>query len=307
MIRFATHLLLFLSLLSPLVTTHAASNNDTAQAGQRNWQLGVSLGYGTRSNPLIDADDLTLVAVIDASWYGERVFFDNGDLGFTFQDNPRYTLNGVLRANTERLFFEQADSLLVSFTTSVGQGASGDGPVQDGVDGNPNTGLDGSDPDGGSTDSGQDSETIEIPKRRYAVEAGIEFLTDGRWGFLQTSVTQDISNRHEGFEANLTLGRSGHWRRMTWTVSAGLSYRSDNLNDYYYGVLSDESQTNLPAYRADDGINYHAAALLRYYLTRSLSLGLVVEYERLSSAIANSPFVADDRVITSYGGIKYTF
>ena len=290
-------------LITPLMSGHsqAASLNDTAHAQDRNWQLGVSLGYGNRTNPLIESDDLTLVAVVDLSWYGERFFFDNGDLGFTFIDNHRFTLNAVARVNTERLFFENANSLLVSFTNA--SGASG-GPVQDGVD------VDGTDGNDDTTDDGtsqQPNQSFSIPDRDYALEAGLEWLTDGRWGFAQASLLQDISDKHQGFEANLALGRSGHWRRFTWTVSAGVSYRSGQLNDYYYGILPQEAQGDFAAYEAEGGINLHASALLRYYVSKSVSLGLVVEYETLSDAIADSPFVTEDHITTAYAGVKYTF
>lgn len=298
---------LLVAFIMQVSAVSAASINDTAQSEQRNWQLGVSLGYGSRSNPLVDADNLDLIAVVDLSWYGERFFFDNGDVGFTFQDNQHYTLNGVLRINTERLFFENANSLLVSFASS-GVGTDGSDPVQDGVTdptGTPTDGGSGGDPGDGNE---QAAPTLfDIPDRDYAIEAGVEFLTDGRWGFLQASVFQDVSSNHKGYEASINLGRSGHWQRFTWTASAGISYRSAKLNDYYYGILPAESQTGFAAYSADSGVNYQASALMRYYLSKSLSLGLVLEYEALNDAIANSPFVDNDYVTTGYAGIKYTF
>jgi len=280
----------------------AASQNDTAQALDRNWQLGVALGYGTRSNPLIEADDLTLIAVVDFAWYGDYLFFDNGDLGVTFVDNHRFTLNGILRVNTERLFFENADSLLVSFTNSgVGSGNGGRPTPGDGTDGTDGGG------DGGGSSGGVTTETFEIPDRDYAIEAGLELLTDGHWGFLQASATQDISSKHDGYELGLTLGRSGYWQRFTWTTSAGISYRSHDLNNYYYGVLPAEATNAFPSYEAGAGVNYQLSGLLRYYLSKSLSLGLVLQYERLNSAIADSPFVTDDHVTTGYAGLKFTF
>ncbi len=300
-----TRLAIACLLCSALFTgqSRAASLNDTASAQNRNWQLGISLGYGSRSNPLIDADDLTMVAVVDISWYGERFFFDNGDLGFTFIDNHQHTVNAIARVNTERLFFENANSLLISLTTPSGN--QGGGPVQDGVD------SDGTDSGGGNNDGGTTgnptTESFDLPDRDYALEAGIEWLTDGRWGFVQASLLQDISNKHDGFEANVSLGRSGHWQRFTWTASAGLHYRSAKLNDYYYGILPSEAQEGFSTYRADSGINFYASTLLRYYVSKSVSLGLVLEYETLSNAIADSPFVTKDHITTGYAGVKYTF
>ena len=53
------------------------------------WRFGVALGYGERTNPLIQSDDIPIVVDLDIAWFGERWFFDNGDLGFSLVDNAR--------------------------------------------------------------------------------------------------------------------------------------------------------------------------------------------------------------------------
>ena len=295
-------------LLLPLICS-AGSQTDSASSEERPWQLGVSLGYGLRTNPLIDSDDLPIVAVIDFSWYGERWFFDNGDLGITLADNQTYTLNAVTRINSERLFFENPNSLLINFPTNA---SSGDGEPNPGLE--PGEGVtDGAtDSPGGDDDApGPTSPTtsvnIDIPDRDPAVEAGFELLTDGRWGFFQATATHDISDRHKGYEIDLTLGKAMHFNRFTITTSGGISWRSDELNNYYYGLRPEESAAQSSSYIADSGINWHLRTLIRYYLSRQLSAGAVLEYQQLSDSVSGSPFVTDDQVTTAYVGVKYTF
>ncbi|WP_317931333.1 MipA/OmpV family protein [Halioxenophilus sp. WMMB6] len=270
----------------------AGSASDDIRSANSNWQLGLALGYGERSNPLLGGDNLPLVAVVDIAWYGDAFFFDNGDFGYTLRDDANITFNLVTRVNSERLFFENSNSLLVSFSNSgvVGNGTSSQ--VDD-----PNT----------PQDESSNYEEVKIPDRDYALDGGLELLTDGQWGFLQLSALHDVTKKHNGYELALSLGRSGYWRRFTWTTSAGVNYRSPSLNNYYYGVLSSEASQLLPAYRADGGFNWQVSTLVRYYLSRSLSLGLVIEYQALSSAIADSPFVTDDYVTTGYAGLKFSF
>ena len=66
-------------------------------ADESPWRLGVALGYGERSNPLAQSEDIPIVVDLDIAWFGERFFFDNGDLGFTFADNRLVTASVVAR------------------------------------------------------------------------------------------------------------------------------------------------------------------------------------------------------------------
>src|SRR4051794_40877416 len=55
---------------------------------EKNWRFGVALGYGERTNPLIQSEDIPVVVDLDIAWFGERWFFDNFDLGFELFDGP---------------------------------------------------------------------------------------------------------------------------------------------------------------------------------------------------------------------------
>ena len=69
------------------------------------WRLGAALGYGQRTNPLIQSDDIPIVVDLDIAWFGDHFFFDNGDLGLTFADNDAVTASLVARFNSDRVFF----------------------------------------------------------------------------------------------------------------------------------------------------------------------------------------------------------
>lgn len=278
-----------------------AATTDSATPPERNWTLGVSLGYGQRSNPLVGADDLDMVAVVDLSWYGKRWFFDNGDLGFTLEDNEYLTINSVVRLNGDRLYFEHANSLVVSFV----DGANSGGDSNNGGDIPSGEGNDGETP----TDDRDKFKQIryDLPDRNIAVEAGIELLTDGDWGFLNIGAYSDISDAHQGYQFEVGYGYSYLWNRWVFSGSLDLNWKSDKLNNYYYGVLQSESNKTFSAYEASSGLNASARVLARYYLTKHLSAAALLEYETLSSAIADSPFVDDSGVATAYMGIKYNF
>ncbi|MDX1561809.1 MAG: MipA/OmpV family protein [Gammaproteobacteria bacterium] len=265
--------LLPLITLSAIAPVNAQTSVDLTPEPQQEspWSFGIAIGYGERTNPLIYADDIRLAVDVDIAWFGDRWFFDNGDGGFTFRDRDRYTLSAVGRINSDRVFFSK---------TNV-----------DGI----SVGL-----------SGLPGE-IEVPDRDYAIEAGIELLTDGRWGYLQATAFRDVSGTHDGYEIFATFGHV--FRKQRWSIepSIGASFKSRRLNDYYWGISPDEVSVLFDRYSAASGTNTHARLGLAYRINRQWSFVAVSEYERLSSTVAESPLVAAGEVRGLYAGFGYRF
>jgi outer membrane protein len=95
-----------LSLLALLLAAQPAIAQEAPEEEEESkWRLGAALGYGERSNPLVQSDDIPIVVDLDIAWFGERWFFDNGDLGVTFADNSALTASVVARINSDRVFF----------------------------------------------------------------------------------------------------------------------------------------------------------------------------------------------------------
>jgi outer membrane protein len=144
------------------VTPLAAAERD----GESPWQIGVAFGYGERSNPLVQSDDIPVLVDIDIAWYGRRWFFDNGDVGRTILDGQRLTLNAIARINSDRVFFGKTDTEYVSIFSIAGS---------------------------------LPAEPVEVPDRDYAFEAGLELLTGGDWGYAQAALQRDVSTTPDGF------------------------------------------------------------------------------------------------------------
>ena len=244
-------------------------------AAESPWRLGVAMGYGERSNPLILSDDVPIVVDLDIAYFGDRFFFDNGDLGLTFVDNASVTTSVMGRFNSDRVFFGRTDTDFVNFDLT---GA----PLTEAIE-------------------------ISVPDRDYAIEAGVELLSDGRWGFLQLAAFHDVSGTHDGFEIDANYGIG--FRQGRWYIepSIGISYKSEDLNNYYWGVRPDESSVGLPPYEAGDGVNARARLRAAYYFTRNWSFSLTAEYERLNDEAAASPIVVDRSVLGYFAGVAYRF
>ncbi len=310
-----------LSLIALLLATVAASHqiqadeSDSASQEGGGWQLSVAAGYGQRSNPLIDSENLLILGAIQVSWFGNRWFYDDGDLGYTIEDNQHFTVNVIAQPNTERLFFENSSSVfsMISSTTfndSTSTTSGGSSVGDDSVGGTPNEPPSGQESNQPSTTTEivvNESSTRLLPDRSVAWETGLEFLTETRWGFVQASWLQDISQKHNGYSANIRIGRSGFWHRWTWSTHIEARYRSRQLNNYYYGILESEATEELLAYRAKSGINWITGAAFRYHLSKKLNIGFVAQYERLSDAIIDSPIIVREEIATGFMGLQYKF
>ncbi len=263
-----THLALLLVLFVGLPC--AAEDHE-----ESNWRLGAAFGYGERSNPLVQSDDIPIIVDLDIAWFGERWFFDNGDLGFTFANNSAVTASVVARVNSDRLFFSRTDTRFVNVDFA---GA----PLSEAIDFKP-------------------------PDRDYAVELGVELLTDGRWGSMQVTAFHDVSSTHEGYE--LFADYSYGWRKQRLYIgpSVGVSYKSDKLNNYYWGVTPEEAGLVTLPYEADAGLNWHARLMVGYQLNEHWALSFVAEHERLNDEAAASPIVEDDNLLGWFAGVSWRF
>ena len=79
-------------LLLALDATLCLAEEETEEATESRWRLGAAFGYGVRSNPLVQSDDIPIIVDLDIAWFGDRWFFDNGDLGVPTDEGGRLGL-----------------------------------------------------------------------------------------------------------------------------------------------------------------------------------------------------------------------
>ncbi|MEJ0085737.1 MAG: MipA/OmpV family protein [Pseudomonadota bacterium] len=255
---------------------------------ERSWRLGLALGYGERTNPLIQSDDIPVIVDVDIAWFGKRWFFDNGDIGFTAVDNRFFTANLMARVNSDRTFFSKTNTRYVTFARA------GFGATMLAL--NPETGLPLEAP-----------VPLKPPKRDYAIEAGVEMLFGGEWGNATLRGFHDASNTHDGYEISADYSYRWTHGRLTVAPSVGLSYKNSKLSDYYWGVHQGESSNVLFEYHPGGGVGWEAGLRTSYYLTKSVRLALSANYERLQNDIANSPLVDQEYVFGYFAGVGWQF
>ena len=257
------------------------------------WSLTLTGGYGVRTNPLINSDDLTTLINIDIAWFGEKWYFSNGDIGRTLTADNNYTLELVGQLNNERAFFSKTNT---DYITVGGGLSTGEGSVSDPTS-NP-------DEDNGSS---EEVRSIDVPDRDYAYEAGFSFTADMFGGQAELSALSDISGAHNGYRVNAAYSKGVILRRWFVQPALGISFKSSRLVDYYFGVREDEVSVAFDRYKGRSTVNYFVNFRINYALSKRWFWGAVVEYESLGKGIADSTLIEEDHVLTAFTGVKYQF
>lgn len=286
---------------------------------ERSWELGVAAGYGVKTNPLVNSDDIPMYAVLNIAWFGDYFFFDNGDVGLNIYDSEKLSLNLISHINNERQIFEWLNNaqLGISFSSSLSE-ANPDDPndaylnqqnelprtVTCGVD--LDTGIS-TCPNSKNINYKQRANPVEPTKRSLAVDGGFELLYEDGWGDIQLQVMGDMTHTHKGWE--IWASYAYPWKSGSWTLipSFGVNWKSSHLLDYYYGVKHSESLINRQAYQAHSGFNSFVKLSVSYRINDNWGIVGIAEYETLSRSIRQSPIVDQDGIETLFIGLMYNF
>lgn len=306
--------------LLPVLPAHAADDDSP-------WRLGIALGAGQRSNPLVNSDDIDIHAVIDFSWYGERFFFDNGDLGFNLLEDNRFSLNLIATYNNERNFYNYLtgkdlglnilESLgndyrfsAIADSTDTPQLVPDDSVIVISEEGN----LISAPPGLAGTieaDLARDLADTTLPSRSTAINGGFELLYLAPVGDFQAQVLTDISSTHGGQEAWLSWTKPWYFATATGVdqlaFTVGAEWKSSDLVGYYFGVRDDEAFPGRPAYAGRAGTNTFVRLSGRHVFSDHWQLVGTLEREFLSSGIKASPVVDEDTIDTVFLGLFFQF
>lgn len=275
----------------PSGTSPPADNAPVVLPEEKRWRIGAALGYGLRSNPLIQSDDIPIAIDLDLAWFGDRWFFDNGDLGVLLVDNAVVTTNLVARLNSDRAFFSKTNTKYVTFSMLPGG--------MTGAMFNPVTGE--------AVEQDVPPQPLKAPDRDYAIEVGVETLFSGEWGQAALRAFHDVSDTHHGYEIGADYSYRFARGRFSVSPMLGLSWKSEELSDYYWGVHADEATFTLRPYDVKAGLGWEVGLRANYFLTKTTRLALSANYEQLQHSVAQSPLVEEDHVLGYFAGVAWQF
>lgn len=240
--------------------------------------LSVSLGAGTRTNPVHGRSDIPLVIIPHVSYYGKRFFIENLELGFTLYETPANTFNLIAAPGYDRVFFVSRDlqNILI--------------PEVGGTLLLPQSFLD-------RAGMEYDAQALVRQERRTTYMAGPE------WGFSygrfvgQVNALWEFTGEHDGYEVRAALAAPLLQSKSSLVASAGMTWKSAALVRYYYGIER--------VYEPGSALNPFLKLGYSVPLSSRVTFSAFAHYEYLDEAVARSPIVSDHGVATVFAGLVF--
>lgn len=256
------------SIVRPTLAAETSCQGDCVAIGE--WKLSLSVGAGMRSNPVLGQEDVPFLVVPKFSYYGKRFFLDSYDAGYTLLDRAHHQFNAILiTPGFEQAFFSDWELT--------------------------------------NRDIGDAGSTHSLHKRRTAALSGFEYTYIHPLFDWQTQLLQDVTGVHSGQKIRSALTLPWVKNKHAWEFSAGATWQSHKLVNYYYGVRDNEvNNTNL-AYDAPATTSAYIKAEWETRFNKHWGMRAVTSYKWLGSGVTNSPIVIDDSVFTFYAAGVYHF
>lgn len=160
-------------------------------------------------------------------------------------------------------------------------------------------------------DADDSSDLDGMSDRRNSLDVGAELQIENSWGNVGLDWLTDALGNHDGHETRLTFVKSFRAafgiKNMGLRPMLGLSWRSSNLNNYYYGVRAKEASANRNPYKCGSSMNPFAGIVLEYQLSERWGMFSMFKNEWLASEITNSPIIDQNNMITVILGLLYRF
>lgn len=287
--------LLFICLIC--LTTKSWACTEQSCIKTNSWQLGVAIGLGVKTNPLVDGDNIPLVILPDIAWYGEKAYFDNGELGYQWLNNTHYALEGFIKLDQERAFFSffHPANILIANSNIAPPSSLGPNRPADIESGN-------------QIYAPESKVSIEqISKRKWAVNAGL------RWHYFldnmefSASWQNDISGVHKGQIVGLAYSVNWLWHDTQFKTQIGADWKSAHLVDYYYGL--DQKDTSDPQqwFEADAGVETYVSVNIQKPINKNWVWVSSLSYRTLPTSMTLSPLVEENNIKRLFMGVAYRF
>ena len=256
------------------------------------WDIGLAVGYGSRSNPLKDYDDIPIYIAPTFAYYGDSWYFDNGNIGYTLAEGERYTLNLTTSFSTESAFFHRWDPSNIFITGSSKFEASALSTR------NQSTIM-------------AEEQSVPMPNdlesRNFTYLGGVEAYLYTKIGIINLELTHDLLNVHQGTEAKLQWLYNLAVKQWNFELALEFDWKSEEVVNYYYGIRPSESEFWSQAYKAESAINTSLKFTSHYVLNEHWKLLFLARYTQIADEIVASPLLDEDYTSTFFLGTAYRF
>ncbi len=159
----------------------------------------------------------------------------------------------------------------------------------------------------GDTDRGDSKKLKDMKDLDTVITANIDLSYESKLGNANLGYAQDISNKHKGY--SLTAGYSYNMKfgRFFVEPSVSVTYASDDVADYYYGVSNEDVTVDRALYKIDSTVNYEASLMAGYVINENSMIMAFASITKYDKDIKNSPIVSDDKAMAYGLGYRYQF
>jgi len=135
------------------------------------------------------------------------------------------------------------------------------------------------------------------------------------WNGFSLSYKHDFFSKHKGDEVALSYHKGFDLGKLQLMAGAGVTWQSEKLNHYYFGVNASEAQNfvvqgslfNRTHYQVDAALVPNVNALAIYSLSKSWALIGGAEVEFLPEEITDSPIIGEKNAWGVFVGIAKAF
>ncbi|MBR9726424.1 MipA/OmpV family protein [Shewanella intestini] len=275
-----------------VLPTTAMANNDCTQTQTcievDRWDLGIAVGIGSRSNPIVDHDNIPVYVAPSIAYYGNSWFFDNGNLGYSLIEREQFTINLATLYTAESGYFNDWDPSNF-FVLSNNRQPVGKQPSQHAMLADAYINLN------------------ELEHRHFTLLGSVEAFYYSRIGIFKFVLGHDILDVHNGMQGDIKWNYSIAYAQ--WLFDAGISttWKSKELIQYYYGVRESENQFWHQAYQASSGWSQSAEITTRYLIDTHWDAVVALRYTKFADAITSSPLLSKGYSTTYFVGMAYKF
>ena len=254
------------------------------------WHFSVALGAGVYTNPLHGGKHIPLVLIPYVSYYDEKFFIENTTIGYTLLDQAGWNISLVGQLNHEQAFFERwhpNNIFVASAHSSFINGEIAADNVERTID------------------------VQDVSHRDWAYDSGLLinwYLTSKSQ--LTLEVLHDISNVYQGAHATIDYRYRttfGFIKKSKLELATGISWKSSQLTNYYYGLSEKDTDDSLLHYRANAAWSPYIGLAFNKRLSKDWQLKVNIKREFLSNSITNSPLIRKNHVDTVFLGVKYVY
>lgn len=147
-----------------------------------------------------------------------------------------------------------------------------------------------------------------MEQRKRGFDGGLELKLSNRASENVTfSFATDLSGNHNGNEIKLSYGKTFRNNRTIITPTVGVKLQNSDVTRYYYGVKPAEATAARPFYRPGAATVFFAGASVIHPLNDRWTIFALVNFEKLSSEISDSPIVDAKHRALLISGIMYNF